>query len=85
MKKERIVKMVEMEMELDQDLIEPMKKYALKMIAEDEQALLNYGINLALRYYIEADGQLNGIIKEKHEKLPGTFCSLLPYANIFWC
>ena len=53
MKKERIVKMVEIELELDSGLIEPIKKYALKTIANDGQALLNYGVNKALEYYIE--------------------------------
>lgn len=60
MKTKRIVKMVEVELKLDADLIEPLKKYALETIANDEQALLNYGINKALEYYIDKYGQVNG-------------------------
>ena len=52
MKKERIVKMVEFEMELDDSMIEPLKKYALAMIAKDEPALLNYAVNKALEHYV---------------------------------
>ena len=60
MKKERIVKMVEMELKMDADLIEPAKRYALKMIADDEPALLNYAVNKALEHYIEKYGQVKG-------------------------
>ena len=52
-RKERIVKMVEMELEMDDSLIEPMKKYALETIRNDEKALLNYAVNKALEFYVD--------------------------------
>lgn len=46
---DRKITMWEIKVDLDDDLIPKIKEMALREIAADDQALLNYGVSLALR------------------------------------
>ena len=47
--KEKIIKMVEIEVELDKETVEKLKKIALKEIANDTPALINYIVGKILK------------------------------------
>ena len=47
--KEKIIKMVEIEVEMDEHVLERMIEVARSRIVNDRQALINYGVNLALK------------------------------------
>ena len=57
MKKDKIIKMVEIELDLDEDTIERLLNYASQEILKDKQALLNYGVNLAFTKIVETEGK----------------------------
>ena len=45
MKKEKIIKMVEMELDLEGNIIDGLVKYAVEGIKDDKRALLNWAVN----------------------------------------
>ena len=49
--------MVEIELDLDKDLIEEIIGWASEEILKDREALINYGINLALKKIVETNGK----------------------------
>jgi len=53
MKKDKIIKMVEVEFELDDKIIDFVVKFALDKIWNDRQALINYGVNEILKEIIK--------------------------------
>ena len=72
MKKDKVVKMVEIELDLEDDVIDGVVAFALEAIKNDRQALINYGVNKMLKQIIETDGKcLKGDKKCKtHTKKP---------------
>jgi len=57
MKKDKIVKMVEIEFDLPEETIEGLIKLAKDTIVNDRQALINYGVNYCLSKIVETDGE----------------------------
>ena len=55
--KEKIIKMVQIEIDIENDIIDKIVKFALESIKNDRPALINYGINLMLKEIIETDGK----------------------------
>jgi len=52
-KKEKIIKMVEIEIDLDEKTADYLVKYALKNIKNDKPSLINYAVNKILLEMIE--------------------------------
>jgi len=52
-KKEKIIKMVEIEIDLDEKTADHLVKYALKNIKNDKPSLINYAVNKILLEMIE--------------------------------
>lgn len=57
MSKDKIIKMVEMELDLSEDVIKGLCKYALKNIKNDKEALINYAANKILTEIVETKGK----------------------------
>ena len=55
MKKDKIIKMVEIEIDLDEDMVDKVVEYALETIKNDKKALINYGANKLLEKMIEKE------------------------------
>jgi len=55
--KDKEIKMVEIEMDLPNDVIEGLIQFATEAIKNDRQALLNYGVNKALEEVIKSNGK----------------------------
>ena len=68
MKKDKIIKMVEIELELDNDIIDKIIAYALEKIKSDNKALINYGVNLLLEEVAKTDGKCLGECKCSKKK-----------------
>ena len=56
--KEKIIKMCQIELELDEKTIKGLCKYALKEIKNDRDALVNYAANKILTEIVETDGKV---------------------------
>lgn len=54
---ERDILMKEISIELDLDTIEGMLAFARSRIVNDRDALINYGVNLALKEIVESEGK----------------------------
>ena len=61
---ENVTKMVDMELDLSDEVIEFVKKYGREKIVNDDQALINYGVNRILKEVISTDGSC---LKEEKE------------------
>lgn len=61
---DKTVRMVEMEMDLDPEVIDGITKLALEEIKNDKRALFNYGIIKALEAIVATDGEC---LKKKDE------------------
>jgi len=55
--KEKIIEMVEIELDLSEETVEKLIKIAREKIVNDRQALINYGANLILDKIVETDGE----------------------------
>ena len=55
--KDKIIKMCEMELDLDEKTIKGLCEYALKEIKNDRDALVNYAANKILTQIVETDGE----------------------------
>ena len=70
MKKDKIITMHEIELDLDDKVIKGLCTYALKEIKNDTQALVNYAANKILEKVVETDGKcLTGFSKKKSSKV----------------
>ena len=72
MKKDKIIKMVEIEVDLEEDTIEKITKFALETIKNDKKALINYGVNKLLEKMIEREEKKGKkkakVVKKKGKK-----------------
>ena len=57
MKKDKIIKMVEIELDISEEVVEKVVEFALEKIKNDRNALINYGVNELLREVVETDGK----------------------------
>ena len=64
-KRDKIITMHEIELDLDEKVIKGLCKYALKEIKNDTQALVNYAANKILTKIVETDGDCLKPIKSK--------------------
>ena len=62
--KEREVKMIEMELDLEEDTVTGLLDYARKNIINDEKALINWAANVILTEIVETDGECLKDVKE---------------------
>lgn len=67
--KEKIINMVEIEVDLEEATIERLIKLASEEILKDRQALINYGVNLALKQIIETDGECFNVEDDEPAKI----------------
>ena len=63
--RDKIIKMVEMELDLDQALYDELIVMAKKEIVKDNDALINYIVNKALQYIVDNEKEFNDIKKSK--------------------
>ncbi len=66
MKKDKIIKMVEIEIELNKETENWLVKYALKNIKNDKPSLVNYAINKILLEMIKTKGSCLGKLKNEN-------------------
>ena len=65
MSKEKEIKMIEIELELSDKVIDGVVEFAFETIKNDKQALLNYWVDKILEKIVETDGE---ILKKSKEK-----------------
>lgn len=63
-KGDKIVQMVEIELDLDKKVIDGLIEYALENIKNDHGALVNYAANKILKEIAETDGECLNCLKE---------------------
>ena len=64
MSKDKEIKMIEMEIDLDKDLYDKLIPYALKEIEKDEPALINYIVNKALIHAVKNEKEFKKLVKK---------------------
>jgi len=77
LKKEREVKCYEFDADFTKEEAKELKEYGLKIIADDDNALINYAVNKILTKYVENQKEIQHIKKFSKRKIlkrKGTKC-----------